>query len=77
VMARSLEPHAGWDKPDQAWLQGIRTAALDKATAALDALLEKLKSHTLIYRDAGEVVHELRGSPNDIWQLLLSTLERE
>jgi len=50
---------------------------LDKATAALDALLEKLKSHTLIYRDAGEVVHELRGSPNDIWQLLLSTLERE
>lgn len=37
------------------------------ARAAIEALME----HTLVYRDAGHVVHEMRGAPDDIWKTLL------
>lgn len=38
-----------------------------EARAAIGAL----RGMTLVYRDGGEVVHELRGAPDDIWETLL------
>ncbi len=33
--------------------------------------IEALRDTTLVYRDGGEVVHELRGAPDHIWKTLL------
>ena len=30
-----------------------------------------MRSQTLVYRDNGHVVHEMRGAPDDIWKALL------
>lgn len=35
------------------------------------AAIEALRSQTLVYRDNGQVVHEMRGAPDDIWKTLL------
>jgi hypothetical protein len=41
---------------------------IDMACAAINALAES----TLVYRDNGNVVHEMRGAPDDIWKTLLT-----
>ena len=35
------------------------------------AAIEAMRSQTLVYRDNGHVVHEMRGAPDDIWKALL------
>ena len=44
-------------------------ADLYKARAR--AAIMALRDATLVYRDNGMVVHELRGAPDDIWKMLL------
>lgn len=39
--------------------------------AAARAAIEAMRSQTLVYRDNGHVVHEMRGAPDDIWKTLL------
>ena len=51
-------------------------SARTEATAALDALIQHLQATELVYRDArGDVVHEIRGAPNDVWQAMIGKLE--
>jgi hypothetical protein len=35
------------------------------------AAVRAMRSFNLVYRHDGEVVHELRGAPNDIWRAML------
>lgn len=44
---------------------------------AARAALEALKAGKLVFREGGEVVHELRGAPDDIWQTLLDSILSE
>lgn len=50
-----------------------RTARLWHAHYRAQALaaIGAMRSCTLIYRENGDVVHEMRGAPDDIWKSLL------
>jgi hypothetical protein len=45
----------------------------DRARAAVGAM----RNHTLVYRENGQVVHELRGAPDDIWKTLIDAALEE
>lgn len=34
-------------------------------------IISMMRAHVLVYRDEGQVVHELRGAPDDLWKMLL------
>lgn len=59
----------GWDfweadlNPTEEWKERYRVAAR--------AAIEAMREYTLVYRQDGMVVHELRGAPDDIWKMLL------
>ena len=44
-----------------------------EAQAAIGAM----RDHTLVFRQDGAVVHELRGAPDDIWKTLLDGILAE
>lgn len=79
--ARAISKASGW--PDDMWdnPEAYSTSSTAKeaytafATTALDTILAGLKADVLEYRVNGELVHELRGPPNDIWQAMLQTIE--
>jgi hypothetical protein len=60
-----------FDQPKAAELwdmwHGPREQCLKHARAAIEAM----RAETCVFRQNGEVVHELRGAPDDIWKTLL------
>jgi hypothetical protein len=50
---------------------GVEMHPDDIRGLAYDALAE-MRSHTLVYRQDGEMVHEMRGEPDAIWKTLLA-----
>lgn len=58
-VARAMERNSGIRAAPNWWLKQARAA------------IEAMRSQTLVYRDNGHVVHELRGAPDDIWKTLL------
>jgi len=59
-----------WDQWDR------RRVFLDAAGVAFDAVLAELRKVRLIVRDEHGVVHQLSGSPEDLWHLLLDGIGR-
>jgi hypothetical protein len=81
-VARALCEHDGNRWPDGSvegdWKQWDRRMVfLDAAEVAFDAVLAELRKLRLIVRDEHGVVHQLRGSPEDLWHLLIDGIGRE
>lgn len=57
--------------PETETLDGFADADAYRSSAR--AAIRTMANHGLIYRDNGQVVHELRGAPNDIWKTMLAT----
>ena len=61
-----------YDHPDaMAWRlfsDEWRALYIARARVAIRAMME----HDLVYRVDGQVIHELRGTPNDIWKTMLA-----
>lgn len=41
------------------------------------AAIQAMRSHKLVFREDGEVVHEVRGEPNAVWQTFLDAALNE
>jgi len=59
-----------WNR-DRGARHDINTPYRGDITAAARAAIQALRDQTCVYRHGGEVIHELRGAPDDIWKALL------
>lgn len=76
IVARAMAIADGCDPDDPAYVRYpgptyIGVCWRDKYASKARAAITAMRETTLVYRQNGEVVHQLIGAPDDIWKTLL------